>query len=159
MSKPGPLPAQILVTTEVTPEQEQAIIEAFGVLGVVARARTVPMHRGAGELSWLVLVALPLHAFLSTLGSTLAEEPSQSLQRLIGRTLRVRREAPAPPPVLVLQDAATRIQVVLESDLPIDAYRELVSLDLSTFRTGPLHYDQQHRRWRSELDEWQRRQH
>jgi hypothetical protein len=30
-----------------------------------------------------------------------------------------------------------------------------VSLDLSKYRKGPLHYDQQRHKWRSELDEWQ----
>ena len=37
--------------------------------------------------------------------------------------------------------------------LPADAYRALMSLDLSRFRTGPLHYDWHRGEWRSELDE------
>ncbi len=60
--------------------------------------------------------------------------------------------------VLVLQDAVTQLQIVLEADLPADAYQALVALDLSAFRQGPVHYDRQRGRWRSELDEWQQRQ-
>jgi hypothetical protein len=159
MAKPELLAADLLVAAEVPPEDEQAIVEAFGALGVTARARIVPTRRGVGELQWLVLAALPLQAFLSSLGSTLGDEASDSLIRLTGRLRRTRGEAAdPPPPILVLQDAATRLQVVLEAGLPTDAYRALLALDLSTFSKGPLHYDQQHRRWRSELDEWQERQ-
>ena len=54
---------------------------------------------------------------------------------------------------LILQDAVTRLQIVLEAGLPTEAYDSLVSLDLSKFRHGPLHYDQHRGAWRSELDE------
>jgi hypothetical protein len=60
--------------------------------------------------------------------------------------------------VLVLQDAATQLRVVLEADLPAEAYQALVALDLSAFGQGPVHYDRHQRRWRSELDEWQQGQ-
>jgi hypothetical protein len=56
--------------------------------------------------------------------------------------------------VLVPQDAATRLRVVLEADLLAEAYQALVALDLSAFRQGPVHYDRQRGKWRSELDEW-----
>ena len=157
MTRPDSLAAEILVTAEVSPEREQAIVEAFDALGVTARARTVPTRRGAEELQWLVLATLPLHGFLSGLGSTLAQEASQGVKRLVSQALGTRREAVSPPPVLVLQDAATRLQVVLEADLPTDAYSALLALDLSAFQKGPLHYDRHAGRWRSELDEAQRR--
>jgi hypothetical protein len=105
----------------------------------------------------LLLAVLPLHAFLSTLGSTLADEASQSLKRLVRRVLGAGRETASPQPVLVLQDAASRLQVVLEADLPAGAYDALLSLDLTQFHKGPLHYDRHRGAWRSELDEWQQR--
>lgn len=155
MARPDRLAAEILVTAEVPSEQEQAIIEAFGALGVAVRARIAPARRGPGELQWLLLAVLPLQAFLSTLGSTFAGEASQALRRLVGRAHGARRETALPRPVLVLQDAATRLQVVLEAGLPSDAYEALLSLDLSNFHKGPLHYDRHRSAWRSELDEWQ----
>jgi hypothetical protein len=42
---------------------------------------------------------------------------------------------------------------VLDHDLPAEGYRQLLALDLSQYRLGPLHYDRTQRRWRSELDE------
>jgi hypothetical protein len=156
MARPDLFTAEVLVAAEIPPEQAQAIIGAFSAIGVAARARMVPTRRGAGELQWLLLAVLPLQAFLSTLGSTLADEASQGLKRLVGRVHRARRETASPRPVLVLQDAATRLQIVLEAELPADAYEALLSLDLSKFHKGPLHYDPHRGAWRSELDEWQR---
>jgi len=72
--------------------------------------------------------------------------------------LGVKRKTEPVPQVLVLQDAANGLQVALEADLPAEAYQALVALDLSAFRQGPVHYDRQCGRWRSELDEWQQRQ-
>ena len=157
MASPDLLTAEVLVAQEVPPEQEQAIVEGFSTLGVAAHPRMVPPRRGVGELQWLVLAVLPLQAFLSALGSTLADEAFLGLKRLVGRALGARRETASPPPVLVLQDAATRLQIVLEVDLPASGYQALLSLDLSKFHTGPLHYDRNRGAWRSELDEWQRR--
>jgi len=153
MASPDLLTAEVLLAEEVPPEQEQAIVEAFSTLGVAAHARMVPTRRGVGELQWLLLAVLPLQAFLSSLGSRLADEASQGLKRLIARLLGARRETASPPPVLVLQDAATRLQVVLEAGLPASAYEALLSLDLSKFHKGPLHYDRYRGAWRSELDE------
>jgi|tagenome__1003787_1003787.scaffolds.fasta_scaffold20671269_2 hypothetical protein len=155
MAEPGTLAAEVLITSEVSAEQEHALVEAFQAVGVAARARMVPTRRGVEEFQWLVLAALPLHAFLSGLGSALAEEASQGIKRLVSRVLGDRRTTASPAPVLVLQDSATRLQVVLEADLPTDAYNALLSLDLATFQRGPLHYDRHAGRWRSELDEGQ----
>jgi hypothetical protein len=158
MSNRDPLAAEVLVTAEVSAEQEQAIVEALRALDVAAHTRMVPTLRGLEQLHWLVLAALPLHAFLSGLGAAAAEDVAHGLKRLVGRVFGAKRTTASPGQVLVLQDAATRLQVVLEADLPSEAYQALVALDLSAFRQGPVHYDRQRGRWRSELDEWQQRQ-
>ena len=118
----------------------------------------VSTRRGLKQLPWLVLAALPLHAFLSGLGSAAAQDVAQDLERLVGRVVGGKHKTASPQQVLVLQDAATRPQVALEADLPAEAYEALVALDLSAFRQGPVHYDRQRGRWRSEPDEWQQRQ-
>ncbi|MGH3925038.1 MAG: hypothetical protein ACRDTT_19610, partial [Pseudonocardiaceae bacterium] len=87
-----------------------------------------------------------------------AEDVVRGLKGLVHRVVGAKREMASSARVMVLQDAETRLQVVLEGDLPAAAYQALVALDLSAFRQGPVHYDRQRGRWRSELDEWQRRQ-
>ncbi len=157
MSNSDPLAAEVLVTAEVSADEEQVIVEAFRALDVAARTRMVPTRRGLEQLHWLVLAALPLHAFLSGLGSAAAQDVAQGLERLVGRVVGAKHKTASSAQVLVLQDAATRLQIVLEADLPAEAYQSLVALDLSAFRQGPVHYDRQRGRWRSELDEWQQR--
>jgi hypothetical protein len=153
-----PLTTELLLPVEVPPEQERAIVEAFHAIGVTARARIIPPRRGVGDLHWLVLAALPLQAFLGSLGSEAARGTLEGLKRLVAVVVGSRSaDAAAPDQVLVLEDPTSQLQIVLEADLPTDAYRQLVELDLSTIRQGPLHYDRQRSRWRSELDEWQQR--
>ena len=79
MSNSDLLAAEVLVTTEVSGEEGQAIVEAFRALGVVARTRMVSTRRGLEQLPWLVLAALPLHA------SSAASGPPQ--RRTSPRTL------------------------------------------------------------------------
>jgi hypothetical protein len=105
-----------------------------------------------------VLAALPLQAFLGGLGSEAAKGTLEGLKRLVAVVVGGRSEAARPDQVLVLEDPTSQLQIVLEADLPSDAYRQLVRIDLSAIRQGPLHYDRQRSTWRSELDEWRQRQ-
>jgi hypothetical protein len=155
---PDLLKAEVLVAASVPTDTEQALAQAFRAVGVSARTRVLPTRRGGEQLQWLVLAALPLQAFLGSLGSEVAKATYESLQRLVAVVAGGRPEAARPDQVLVLEDPTSRLQIVLEADLPTDAYRQLVGLDVSTIRQGPLHYDRQRSEWRSELDEWRQRQ-
>jgi hypothetical protein len=158
MSNRSPLAGEVLVAAEISAEEEQAIVETCRALGVAARTRVVPTRRGLEQLHWLVLATLPLHALLSGLGSAAAQDVAQGLKRLVGRVAGAKHKTASSEQVLVLQDSVTRLQLVLEADLPAEAYQALVALDLSVFQHGPVHYDRQRGKWRSELDEWQQRQ-
>ena len=157
MAEHQQLTAEVLVAGTVSADREQKIDEAFRSLEIAARTRLVPTRRGLGELPWLVLALVPLQAFLSGLGSGVAADAHRGLRRLVSEVIKAGSEVPEPDQVLVLQDSATRMQVVLDADLPTEAYRQLIALDFSEIRRGPIHYDRQRRAWRSELDEWERR--
>lgn len=154
---PGEVPrltAELLVTSDVPAEHEDAIVTALRAAGVGARTRMVPTRRGVDDLHWLVLATLPLQAFLTGLGMVIAEDVAARIKRLVGRVLEDRgSSADSSARVLVLQDSVSRLQVVLEPGLPPQAYQALLALDLSEFRHGPLHYDRRLGKWRSELDE------
>lgn len=155
MPENQPLEADVLVDPEVSVDEERLLVDALAELGVRARTRVVPTRRGVGDLSWVVLVSLPLQAFLTSLGGALAEHAQQGLRDLVGRLVRRDRPAPAADAQrpMVLRDVATGLQVVLEPDLPPEGYRQLLGLDLSQFGVGPVHYDRFQGRWRSELGE------
>jgi hypothetical protein len=155
LGSPGGLPEQ----------DERLLLDVLSDCGAEGRVETVDVRRGDNAtLAWVVLAALPLQAFLSALGGKAAEDTYAKLRALTGRLARghrsreaapaAGRQAPARSPApLILLDSDTGLQIVLEADLPADAYRELVAMDLSKFSIGPLHYDQARRRWRSERDE------
>ncbi|MFG3258314.1 hypothetical protein [Streptomyces sp. NPDC048172] len=143
--------AEALVERDVSEAAEKELVEALARHGVALRTRRVLAHRGPSELQWAVLIALPLQGFLSGLGTEAVKDAYAALKSAVRRVTR--REQPADSRPLVLQDAASGLRVVLEADLPGEAYEQLVGMDLTPFRHGPLHYDRARRRWRSELDE------
>ncbi len=83
MGSPDLITADVLLSATVSPEQERAVVEAFGTLGVAARTRVLPVRRGPMELQWLILATLPLHAFLTGLGSKFAEDAYKRLKDLV----------------------------------------------------------------------------
>jgi hypothetical protein len=154
MGNREPLAAEVLVTAEVSAEAEQAIIETLRALDVAAHTRMVPTRRDVQDLQWLMLATLPLQAFLSEIGSAAAKNAALALKILVSRVIGTKRTTASSEQVLVLQDATTRLQLVLEADLPAEAYQALVALDLSTFQHGPVRYDRQRGRWAECALEW-----
>ena len=163
----APIEAQILLGGELPAGDEQALVAALAECGVTAELRDMPPRRGA--LEWLVLIALPLQAFLTALGTKGGESAYPQLIGAARAILRRHRAVPGPgavaphpeataltattPPVLILQDPATGLRIVIEDGLPDEAYRQLLTLDMSAYRLGPVHYDAAKGHWRSELDE------
>jgi hypothetical protein len=159
-----PLTADVFLDAQVDSERERILVDALSGCGVTARVRIVPPVRESGPLTWIVLIALPLQGFLSVMGTKIAEDSyarlRTAIQRLIGHPRQpADQQGAGRPRPLVLQDGVTGLQIVIEPDLPGEAYGQLLGLDLSSFRLGPLHYDRAARRWRSELDEASHRDH
>ncbi len=138
---------------------ERLLLDVLAGCGASTQVETIPVHRGEGAaLTWIVLAVLPLQAFLAALGSKMADDAYAQVRTLVRRLAAGRRPpagaGPARQPApLVLLDRGTGLRIVLEADLPAEAYRQLTALDLSQFGTGPVHYDLARGRWRSELDE------
>jgi hypothetical protein len=148
MDSSASIAADVLIRPGMSTADEFDVAEAFATIDVAATTRLVPTQRTLNSAEWLVLAMLPLQAFLSGLGSKLAEDVYHGLKdvvgRILGRSNPGRRER-----ALVLQDTATGLQVVLEPDLPTEAYRRLVELDLSAFGHGPVRYDRSRNAWQS----------
>jgi hypothetical protein len=143
----------------LTGPDERLLLDMLAGCGVSTQVETVPVHRGeSAALTWIVLAVLPLQAFLAALGSKMADDAYAPVRTLVRRLAAGRHQKPGassarPPAPLVLLDRGTGLQVVLEADLPAEAYRQLTALDLSQFSHGPVHYDLGRGRWRAELDE------
>ncbi|MFD4629253.1 hypothetical protein ACFVYR_05030 [Streptomyces sp. NPDC058284] len=155
----APLRAELLLDQEVPEHLRRELVAAFDGLGAPpVRVRRALDHRGAADIPWIVLASLPLQAFLSGLGAEAVKDAYASFRGVVRRTARP--ATPADPGAgrcgvrpVVLQDAASGLDVVLEPDLPAEAYERLVALDLTGFAVGPVHYDRAQGRWRSVPDE------
>lgn len=149
-----PLPADVLVADELSSDGAARLRSEFQAVGLTAELREVSPRRAVSDFAWLVLAVLPLQPFFDQLAKDSAADAYRRLKSL-GRSVFGRSEklTSGRPKVLLLQDAATGVQVVLEDDLPDGAYEQLLAFDLGSIRRGPLHYDHHRRQWRSELDE------
>lgn len=145
------LGVELLFGQEVPPERTEEIASIFLAAGVAVRARHSLAHRGGAELTWIVLAALPLQAFLTELGSQVLDDLYKAIKERFAR--RGKDSRAAEPVPLVVQDMASGLRIIVEADLPAAAYEQLATLDLSTFHNGPLHYDWHRSAWRSVLDE------
>jgi hypothetical protein len=142
---------------------ERLLLDVLTGCGASTQVQATTAHRGeSAALTWIVLAVLPLQAFLAALGSKLADDGYAQIRTLVKRLAAGRHQPPGTGPAghpvgnpapLVLLDRGTGLQIVLEADLPAEAYRQLTALDLSQFSTGPVHYDLARGRWRAELDE------
>lgn len=154
MTDPGLMTADIIVDARLSPERQAVLIDALAALGATARIRVLPLRRSAGDLQWLVLAALPLQAFLSGIGGKIADDAYKGFQNAVRKLFQPDRLAePSTVRPIVLQDSVSGLRIVLDHDLSTEGYEQLLTLDLSQFRIGPVHYDRAGRRWRSEVDE------
>jgi hypothetical protein len=154
MADHSSLTADLFTDGQLSADRADLIADALTALGVLVRVKILPRRRGASDLQWLVLAALPLQAFLTSIGGNFADNTYKGFQAAVRKLLhheQAAEEAAARP--MVLQDTGSGLRIVLDHDLPADGYQQLLRLDLSRFRLGPLHYDLAEQRWRSELDE------
>ncbi len=145
--------AELLFDLDITDDLEEQLVGTFREFGFDTQFRRTLAHRSVTELGWLVLAALPLQAFLTGLGTEAVKDIYASVKKLSTRRTAKKDSGPGRTVPLVLQDSGSDLRIILEPDLPEEAYQQLAGLDLSAYRIGPLHYDRHRRAWRSELDE------
>lgn len=151
MGHPAPR-AELLFDHDIGVEPAGDLEATFRQLGFATISRNRLPHRAADEITWLMLVALPLHAFLSGIGSAAVKDVYAKAKQLVPAHRKAKDTEDNRIP-LVLQDSNTGLKIIFDADLPGEAIRQLVDLDLDAYPSGPLHYDQHRKKWRSELDE------
>jgi hypothetical protein len=136
-----PLAAEVLFVERLSDEEADDLTREFESIGLRAELREVPPRRSLSDIAWLALLALPLKPFFEQLAKDSASDVHKGLRSIVGKILQRRHNQPATVPrVLLLQDSASGVQIVLETDLGDDAYRQLLAMDLSRISRGPLHY-------------------
>ncbi|MCA1672536.1 MAG: hypothetical protein LC799_10145 [Actinobacteria bacterium] len=151
----GARPVTLHVASGVPQEVVEQFLDDIRVIGLDPVLKAVPARRGLSDIAWLVLLALPLKPFFEALVQNCAGDAYLQLKYLAGKVLNRQRESGDGGRVLVLQDNTTGLQIVLESELPLEAYQQLFLVNFSGISRGPLHYDRKRGQWRAELDEWE----
>src|SRR4051794_16779810 len=123
MRKPVAVLARVFVDREVAADAERELIAALAAAGVHARSRVAPARRGPEQLHWLVLIAVPLQAFLSSVGEAAAADAWSRAKAVLRRLAGGRLPEQARP--IVLQDPDTGLQIVLSPNLCEEAYGQL----------------------------------
>ncbi|GAA2041532.1 hypothetical protein GCM10009839_50000 [Catenulispora yoronensis] len=160
--------AEILIAREVGDDQARRLVDLLSEFSVEAEVKRERGHRGAEELGWLVLLALPLHGFLSGLGEEAAKGFYARLCRTFGRGHGKHRSGTpvnasnasnaeleaddAPDKSLTLQDSVSGLRIELEFALPDEAFDQLAVLDLGIYGSARLRYDREAGLWRADSD-------
>jgi hypothetical protein len=139
------LDAHLLVDRRLSPDDLEDIEQAFRSVGLHPTVYRAPARRGPEELNWLVIAAIPLSSFLTTLGTKLAEDSYKELRQLAHRVFG--RAPASKPSTLVLEDQDTGTQVLLEADLDDTGYRALLKTDLAGLSGERVRYDRTQERW------------
>lgn len=144
----------VQLDAEVPIGEEDELKQALAAAGFAVTAKELPAVRGVEMLNAVALMMIPLHAFLSAAGSKAGAEAWPLFKTGVRRILHRKDTGPAEPGrPLVVQDTVTGLKIVMDRDLPDEAYEALRSLDLTVFHQGPIDWDRSHRRWRSLADE------
>jgi hypothetical protein len=139
----------VLVHDVLSTDDLSRVRTALEAAGMQATIRVMPPRRGI-DPSWLLLITFPAHTMLKVALERMGAEAFEQLKRLAGALRnRTRARAAAPSDLLILQCTDSSARIVLEPDLPQDAYRILVEQVVHIVRDGEWRYDRQRARWSS----------
>jgi WD40 repeat protein len=147
VTKPASIEAwiDVNISNKDATELQESLVAMRVVPGALGLA--VPARRSIGLDSWLVLIVVPLTAFLAAIGTRLGNAAFEWLVRVI-RKLQDEHRAGSRKRPWRLQDADTGVVIVLEADLPDKAYRQLRDVDPTWFRPGEtVRYDRDRGEW------------
>jgi hypothetical protein len=131
MSAPPASPIRVSIGLESTPDEARAVSVVFLSAGIEAQIER-DIARASLDVPWEVrLAACPVwlaRRFSETLEPQLAQDGWPGLMRFVYRIARCfhgRRGG-----VVVVTDPESQIEIALSDDLPGEAYKQLVRLDL-----------------------------
>ena len=140
---------EVLLDSSATPEEVEVVREAFTDAGLTAKVRPSYERKSTGELPWVVMVSVPLTAFLTAFAAAAGKDAYSGLKKLVRTVWDKRTTTSGPRGSFVIIDSESRIWVHLDPDIPADAYRSLAQLDLDSFQgLRVLKYDAKTKEWK-----------
>lgn len=141
---------QVQIDKGSSSDEVHALEEAFRRAGLEAS-----VHPGIIELSeqftWIVMISLPPTAFLSGYFAAAGGDAWSATKRLSDRLMQFVRDLKtarggSQDGRIELEEAG-RAWLLLTSDLPQEAFRQLDDIDWSVAQSGSLHWNNQDQCW------------
>ncbi len=113
-------------------DQSKQISEAFADAGIMNASVEKAAWQRMSSLGWVV-ITLPFVPFMNAVVTKAGEDSYAAVKRLLQRIRQARPENPS----IEMFDTSGGFQIGLRADLPEQAWRTLVTLDLSVLQVGP----------------------
>jgi hypothetical protein len=145
---PGGTPLEVFVDAEASLDEKRAVADVLREFQCEPGNIAGLHRRSIGDLPWTVYLETSLRLFFEGFVTTFGVGAALALMSLVKKIFKVRGKS-GREGSLTLIDNYTHIHVVINRELPEEAYRRLMELDLSTMEgeSGQLYYD-------PETDEW-----
>ena len=151
----------VLMDGEASPDEVTAVEEVFKEEGIGASVRATYFRKSLDELPWVifisgvafVLILDFLRAAAQGAGREAGRDAYQGLRRLVSRLYAARQNKPGS---VIYKDTETRTIIVLQEDLPQEAYRLLTEMGPDKLNGGNWIWDFDQNRW-IDQNEWMRK--
>jgi hypothetical protein len=140
---------EILLESSAPAEDIAAVDGAFRNAGFVAKVSPVYERKAfTDELPWVVMATVPITAFLSAFAAAAGKDAYDTLKNLVCKIWVKRTKNSGSSGNFILIDSKSGIWVLLDPDIPSDAYSELAKLDINSL-TNPnaIKYDKDKKKW------------
>jgi hypothetical protein len=104
-------------------------------------------RKSIGDLPWTVMIMVPITAFFTGIRAAAGADAYKVLKRLVIDIWTASRGPDGYRGVTILRDRESGDYIILEPDLPDEAYATLAEADPSDTRDGVLKYDRRRKHW------------
>jgi hypothetical protein len=146
---PDGSPFSLDMENGVSEAEKREVSEAFRSIGFEPGDIGLQERRSLGDHPWLVMASVPLAIFLKSFLEQAGHDAAEALRDFIKRIFHARRPSPKADGQFVLIDKDSGLWVTIVTELPIEACRKLMELDLSQLgdRSDALVYNTESGEW------------
>lgn len=139
---------EVLLDSSASADEVTAVREVFNDAGLMVTVRPSYKRKGVGDFPWIVIISAPLTAFLTAFAAAAGKGFYKELKKLVHSIRSKRTKTSGTRGDFIIIDSESGIWILLNPDIPEDAYRALAELDLDAFLgSGVLKYDNDEKEW------------
>lgn len=128
---PDGTPFSLDMESGVSEAEKREVSEAFRLVGFEPGDIGLQERRSLGDHPWLVMVSVSLGIFLKSFLEQAGHNAADALRDFIKRIFKARRSSAKPDGQFVIIDRDSGLWVTILTELPIEACRKLMELDLT----------------------------